>query len=107
MSQKKVQMELGVMECNPRYRLMRYVEKPSLSYAVSMGIYIFEKRVLRWIPPKQYLDFPDLIQKLLRQREKVVCYPSDDFWLDIGRHEDYEEAQKQFQEMRKQLLYEK
>ena len=107
MSQKKVQMELGVMECNPRYRLMRYVEKPSLSYAVSMGIYIFEKRVLRWIPPKQYLDFPDLIQKLLRQREKVVCYPSDDFWLDIGRHEDYEEAQKQFQEMRKRLLYEK
>jgi NDP-sugar pyrophosphorylase family protein len=38
--------------------------------------------------------------------ERVVCYPSEDFWLDIGRHEDYEEAQKKFQEMRKRLLYE-
>jgi hypothetical protein len=51
--------------------------------------------------------FPELIQKLIRQKEKVVCYPSNDFWLDIGRHEDYEEAQRQFQKMRKELLYEK
>lgn len=107
MSQKKVQLELGVMEFNRGYRLTRYIEKPTLSYSVSMGIYVFEKRVLEWIPPGRYLDFPELIQKLLRQREKVICYPSDDFWLDIGRHEDYEEAQKKFQEMRKKLLYEK
>jgi NDP-sugar pyrophosphorylase family protein len=68
---------------------------------------VFERRVLEWVPPKKYFDFPDLIQKLIEKREKVVCYPSDDFWLDIGRHEDYEEAQRKFQEMRKRLLYEK
>ena len=107
MSQKKVQLELGVMEFNRSYRLTRYVEKPTLSYSVSMGIYVFEKRVLEWIPSGRYLDFPELIQKLLREKKKVACYPSNDFWLDIGRHEDYEEAQKKFQEMRKKLLYEK
>jgi len=107
MSQKKVQLELGVMECNRTHQLTRYTEKPTLSYSVSMGIYVFEKRILEWIPSKKYLDFPELIQKLLRQRVKVVCYPSNDFWLDIGRHEDYEEAQRKFQEMRKRLLYEK
>ena len=106
MSQKKVQVELGVMEFNRAHRLTRYVEKPTLSYSVSMGIYVFEKRVLKYIHPRKYLDFPDLIQRLIKQREKVTCYPSDDFWLDIGRHEDYEEAQKKFQEMRKKLLYE-
>jgi len=106
MSQKKVQLELGVMECNRTHQLTRYIEKPTLSYSVSMGIYVFEKKVLEWIPSKKYLDFPELIQKLLRQRVKVVCYPSNDFWLDIGRHEDYEEAQRKFQEMRKKLLYE-
>ncbi|MGO8987824.1 MAG: sugar phosphate nucleotidyltransferase [bacterium] len=106
MSQKKVQLELGVMECNRTHQLTRYIEKPTLSYSVSMGIYVFEKKVLEWIPSKKYLDFPELIQKLLRQRMKVVCYPSNDFWLDIGRHEDYEEAQRKFQEMRKKLLYE-
>jgi NDP-mannose synthase len=106
MSQKKVQLELGVMEFNRAHRLTRYVEKPTLSYSVSMGIYVFEKRVLKWIPSKRYLDFPELIQKLLREKKRVTCYPSGDFWLDIGRHEDYEEAQKKFQEMRKKLLYE-
>jgi NDP-sugar pyrophosphorylase family protein len=107
MSQKKVQLELGVMEYNRAHQLTRYTEKPTLSHSVSMGIYVFEKRVLEWIPSKKYLDFPELIQKLLRQRVKVMCYASDDFWLDIGRHEDYEEAQRKFQEMRKRLLYEK
>jgi len=106
MSQKKVPLELGVMEFNRLYRLTRYVEKPTLSYSVSMGIYVFEKRVLEWIPPGRYFDFPELIQKLVREKKRVACYPSDDFWLDIGRHEDYEEAQKKFRKMRKKLLYE-
>jgi NDP-sugar pyrophosphorylase family protein len=106
MSQKKVPLELGVMEYDPDLRLTRYLEKPVLSYSASMGIYVFEKKVLRWIPSRRYLDFPALIQKLLEQRERVICYPSSDFWLDIGRHEDYEEAQKKFQEMRKKILYE-
>ncbi len=106
MSQKKVQLELGVMEFNRAHQLTRYIEKPTLSYSVSMGIYVFEKKVLKYILPQKYLDFPELIQRLIKQREKVICYPSDDFWLDIGRHEDYEEAQEKFQEMRKKLLYE-
>jgi NDP-sugar pyrophosphorylase family protein len=106
MNQKKVQLELGVMEFNRAHRLTRYIEKPRLSYSVSMGVYVFEKRVLQWIPSRKYLDFPDLIQRLIKQRVKVVCYPSKDFWLDIGTHEDYKEAQKKFQGMRKKLLYE-
>jgi NDP-sugar pyrophosphorylase family protein len=107
MTQKKVPLELGVMESNRAHRLTRYVEKPTLSYSVSMGIYVFERKILSWIPSGKYLDFPELIQKLINQRIKVVCYPSNDFWLDIGRHEDYEEAQKEFQKIREKLLYER
>jgi NDP-sugar pyrophosphorylase family protein len=107
MSQKNVPLDLGVMEFDRAHQLTRYIEKPTLSYSVSMGIYIFEKKVLKWVPAGKYLDFPALIQKLIQKREKVICYPSEDVWLDIGRHEDYEEAQKQFQKLRKKLLYEK
>ncbi|OGP71431.1 MAG: nucleoside-diphosphate-sugar pyrophosphorylase [Deltaproteobacteria bacterium RBG_16_50_11] len=107
MSQKKVPLELVIMEFDRTHQLTRYIEKPTLSYSVSMGIYIFERKVLKWISPGKYLDFPELIQKLLQRKERVICYPSEDFWLDIGRHEDYEEAQKQFQKLRKKLLYEK
>jgi NDP-sugar pyrophosphorylase family protein len=106
MSRKNVPLDLGVMEFNRAHQLTRYIEKPTLSYSVSMGVYVFEKKVLKWIPSRKYLDFPDLIQRLLRNKERVVCYPSKDFWLDIGRHEDYEEAQKHFQKLRKKLLYE-
>jgi NDP-mannose synthase len=106
MHQKKVQMELGVMEHDRSHRLTRYVEKPVLSCAVSMGVYVFEKRVMRWITPGRPLDFPNLIQRLLKAGQTVTCYPSSDFWLDIGRHEDYEEAQEQFHDMRPRLLYE-
>jgi len=107
MNQKRVQLELGVMELSQGHRLNHYIEKPTLSYSVSMGVYVFEKKVLKWVPTRGYLDFPELIQKLLKKREKVFCYPSNDFWLDIGRHEDYGEAQRIFQKMKKKLLYEK
>jgi NDP-sugar pyrophosphorylase family protein len=107
MNQKRIKLELGVMELSQGHRLTQYIEKPALSYSVSMGVYIFDKKVLKWVPPGSYLDFPELIQKLLRKGEKVFCYPSNDFWLDIGRHEDYGEAQRIFQKMRKKLLYER
>jgi NDP-sugar pyrophosphorylase family protein len=106
MSRKQVPLELGVMECSPDSRLTRYLEKPVLNYSVSMGIYVFEKSVLRSISHGKYLDFPGLIEKLLRHGERVNCYPSGDFWLDIGRHEDYEVAQEKFRELRKKILYE-
>ncbi len=106
MSQKRVPIDFGVLEFGRAHRLVRYREKPTLSYSVSMGVYVFDRRVLDRIPRGRYFDFPDLIQKLLKRRERVLCYPSQDFWLDIGRHEDYEEAQKKFQKMRRQLLRE-
>ncbi len=107
MSQKKVSIDFGVLEFDRTHRLTHYREKPILSYSVSMGVYVFDRRVLDWIPRSRYFDFPDLIQKLLKNGERVLCYPSRDFWLDIGRHEDYEDAQKRFQKMRKKLLREK
>lgn len=106
MSQKKIKLELGMIEFNRRHQITKYIEKPTIPYSVSMGIYIFEKKVLEWIP-HQYFDFPELIQKLILLGKKVVCYPSKDFWLDIGRHEDYGEAQEIFQKMKKKLLHRK
>ena len=106
MHEKKVRLELGVMDVDRSHRLTRYTEKPTLSYSVSMGIYLFEKSVLARIPVNRRLDFPELIQKLIGRGEKVACFPSRDFWLDIGSHDDYEEAQTRFAEMRKRLLVE-
>jgi len=105
-SRKKVPIDFGVLEFDRVRRLTHYREKPVLSCSVSMGVYVFDRKVLNWIPRGRYFDFPDLIQKLLKEGQRVLCYPNQDFWLDIGRHEDYEEAQKRFQKMRKKLLRE-
>jgi NDP-sugar pyrophosphorylase family protein len=73
-----------------------YLEKPELDYLVSMGIYVYEPRALAHIQPRERLDFPDLVLRLLRAGERVVTYPSDDLWLDVGRPEDYERAAHEF-----------
>jgi NDP-sugar pyrophosphorylase family protein len=105
-SRKKVPIDFGVLEFDRVRRLTNYREKPVLSYSVSMGVYVFDRKALNWIPRGRTFDFPDLIQKLLQEEQRVLCYPNQDFWLDIGRHEDYEEAQEKFQKMREKLLRE-
>jgi NDP-sugar pyrophosphorylase family protein len=60
--------------------------------------------VLKYIPPNQYLDFPDLILKLIAAGEKVVGFPYDGYWKDLGRPDDYEQAAADFEKMRDQFL---
>jgi len=96
MHEKDVKIDLGVLETNERGELTSYREKPLYSFAVSMGIYVYEPHVLRYMPKGQYMDFPDLVKLLLNKGEKIVGFPSQDYWLDIGRREDYELAQLEF-----------
>jgi NDP-sugar pyrophosphorylase family protein len=96
MHRKEVRIDLGVLETDPGSRLTSYREKPSLGFDVSMGIYVYEPKVIDYISRGQFLDFPDLVKTLIRDGEKVVGFRSDDYWLDIGRREDYELAQQEF-----------
>lgn len=104
MFRKPVNIDLGVIETDRDGAITAYIEKPTQQYNVSMGIYVYEPAVLQYIEPDTYLDFPDLVCRLLAHGEKVVGYSFDDFWLDIGRHEDYALAQQEFENMKDQLL---
>lgn len=96
MHRKEVRIDLGVLETDPGSRLTSYREKPSFGFDVSMGIYIYEPKVIDYIPKGQFFDFPDLVKTLIRDGARVVGFRSDDYWLDIGRREDYELAQQEF-----------
>jgi NDP-mannose synthase len=89
---RQVKIDLGVLEYDARGVVTDYHEKPEFSYDVSMGVYVYEPRVLQYIQRGAYLEFPDLVLRLIRAGEKVVVYPSDDYWLDIGRPDDYAKA---------------
>jgi NDP-mannose synthase len=101
---KTVKIDLGVLSLSERNEVVDYIEKPTMTYAVSMGIYLFEPRVLAYIEPGQRLDLPDLVKRLMAAKEKVLGYRHTGYWLDIGRHDDYQEAVKEFEAHRVEFL---
>jgi NDP-sugar pyrophosphorylase family protein len=102
-----VNISLGVMEFDDGdapQRVTSYVEKPTLTYDVSMGVYCFHPRVLEHLQAGVRLDFPDLILRLLAAGERVEAWRPEAYWLDLGRHDDYERAVTEFESMRERLL---
>ncbi len=102
--ERRVQIDLGVIEIGPGNIVTDYLEKPETIHQVSMGIYVYEPEVLHYIEPNTYLDFPDLVHRLLASGELVVGCPVNAYWLDIGRHDDYAKAQEEFQRLERQFL---
>ncbi|MBC8264036.1 MAG: NTP transferase domain-containing protein [Anaerolineales bacterium] len=101
---RDVKIDLGVVEYDGQCRLTSYTEKPTHHYRVSMGIYVFEPRVLDFIHPNERLDLPDLMKRLMAAGETVNCYPYDGYWLDIGRPDDYQHAVADFEQLADELL---
>lgn len=100
---REVKIDLGVIEGQDGW-VQDYIEKPVYRYAVSTGIYIFEPEVLQFIEHGQRLDLPDLVRRLMRAGQKVNIYNFEGYWLDIGRHDDYDAAVQKFAEHRNEFL---
>jgi NDP-sugar pyrophosphorylase family protein len=104
---RDVQISLGVLQFGDDgdiTRLTGYIEKPKVAYECSMGVYAFDPAVIGHIEAGKRLDFPDLILRLIGAGEVVRAWRSDDYWLDIGRHDDYEQAMEEFERMRDRLI---
>jgi NDP-sugar pyrophosphorylase family protein len=101
---RQQKIDLGVIQLDGGTRVKGYIEKPVYDFCVSMGIYILEPRVLDYIPYGQYLDFPDMVLKLIAAGEEVNQYRFDGYWQDLGRPDDYEIATSTFESMRSELL---
>ncbi len=94
---KELRIDLGVLEADATGRLTGYIEKPVQNYKVSMGVYVYNSKVLKFIEKDKYLDFPTLVQEMIGRGEHVNIYKNDAYWLDIGRPEDYAQAQDIFE----------
>jgi NDP-sugar pyrophosphorylase family protein len=104
---RPIQMEFGLLDLGeaigPTRRVTSYREKPEIEATVSMGVYVFEPEVLRLIPRGEYMDLPDLIRLLIEQGLTVGAYPFDGYWLDIGRHSDYQRAIDEYETIKEEL----
>lgn len=83
----------GVVDCIGS-NVSRLREKPEIAFLVNAGIYLLEPVVYDYIPSGEKLDMTDLIQRLLDAKRPVVSFPIMEYWLDVGQHTDYEQAQR-------------
>ena len=100
---REVRIDFGVLETDDRL-VVRFTEKPTLSYTVSMGVYAISKATLQRYPADRAFGFDDLMTDLLARGETPASFPFDGYWLDIGRPDDYDRANAEFERMRPLLL---
>ena len=101
--ERETRIDFGVLDvCGDSVTSFR--EKPTMTYAVSMGVYAVARRTLRRYPAGTPLGFDTLIEDLLRQDRHPASYPFAGYWLDIGRPEDYDRANLEFETIKSSLL---
>ncbi|MBC7440710.1 MAG: nucleotidyltransferase family protein [Flavobacterium sp.] len=74
-------------------QIKSFKEKPTYTYYSNGGIYLMKKAVLEHLPKNTHFNATDLMEKLIKENLKVISYPLIGYWLDVGKHEDFEKAQ--------------
>lgn len=88
-----VSLPYAIFDTNDR-NVKGFKEKPSYTYFANAGIYLIKKRILKDIPKNEFYNATDLMEKIIDSGKKLIHYPIRSYWLDIGKHEDFEKAQK-------------
>lgn len=89
----EIQIPYGVVETT-NTKVTSLKEKPTYTYYSNAGIYILNASCINEIPKRSFYNATDLINKLLKEKRKVTNYPIRNYWLDIGKHEDFKKAQE-------------
>lgn len=104
---REVEVTLGVPQFDDQSdptRVTGFVEKPKIDYQASMGVFCVSERAVSHIRELERLDLPELLLRLIGAGELVKAWPSSDYWLDMGQHDEYETAVAEFERMKHRLL---
>ncbi|WP_462111238.1 nucleotidyltransferase family protein [Campylobacter concisus] len=88
----------GVVKMNDN-KIIEIAEKPVQKFFVSAGIYMLSPEILDLIPKNDFYDMPTLFEKLIRLSKNVISFPIREYWLDIGRMEEYQRANEEYKEV--------
>ena len=86
-----ISIELGILDLDGR-NIKGLLEKPKYNYYANAGIYLIKKRALAEIPEDTFFHATHLVEKLIAQGKKVIRYPLNGTWIDIGTPQEYERA---------------
>jgi len=102
--QRDDKIDFGVLDTDPDNKIVGFREKPVYQFNVSMGVYVLNRRILDMVPDDTAFGFDHLMYACIEQKRKAICYPHNGFWLDIGRPDDYAQAQENINELLKTIL---
>lgn len=89
------QVPYGVVKLD-RHRIASIEEKPIQRFFVNAGIYVLNPEALETVPSDTYFDMPSLFTRLAEEQRETAAFPIREYWLDIGRLDDFERAQAEF-----------
>lgn len=87
-----VSIPYGILDLDGR-NIQGILEKPKYTYYANAGIYLIKRRALDEIPIDTFFNATDLVAKLISEGKKVIRYPLNGTWIDIGNPQEYQKAQ--------------
>lgn len=87
-----VQVPYGIFKIENRRDIIGLVEKPTYDYYANAGIYLFKRSALDFIPEDTFYNATDLIEALIAAGRKVIRFPLNGTWIDIGNPQEYKRA---------------
>lgn len=87
-----VSIPYGILDLDGR-NIQGLIEKPKYTYYANAGIYLIKRRALDEIPNETFFNATDLVEKLIYEGKKVIRYPLNGTWIDIGNPQEYQKAQ--------------
>lgn len=88
----RINIPYGILDTTDK-KINSLIEKPSFTYYSNAGIYLINKKMLKYIPDNQKFDSTELMEKLIEDGKKVSHFPIRGYWLDIGNAQNYAKAQ--------------
>jgi NDP-sugar pyrophosphorylase family protein len=102
--QRDTHIDFGVLEKDSENRITGFREKPTYHFDVSMGVYVFSKKILEYVPENEPFGFDQLMYALTDAKAPVFSYPHEGYWLDIGRPDDYARSIEEFEKYKDRFL---
>jgi dTDP-glucose pyrophosphorylase len=88
----QVTIPYAVLETNDG-KVKGFKEKPTYTYYSNGGIYLMKREMLHYIPKYKFYNATDLMEELIQKNHKIISFPFSGYWLDVGKHEDFEKSQ--------------
>ena len=87
-----ISVPYGILDLEERRNIKGLIEKPTYNYYANAGIYLIKKSALDEIPNDTFFNATDLIEKLISEKKKVIRFPLNGTWIDIGNPQEYQKA---------------